>query len=93
MGGQFKIWIFKLYIVAYNQYPHWQNDFFLNRFLFWNCIFSHHLLWYCEMSSEIIHNVAYDNYDDFQHVNSIFSQNFISLFWGLFNDKTNLRVR
>jgi hypothetical protein len=28
---------------------------------------------YCDMSSEIIHNVAYDNYDDFQ-------QNFISLF-------------
>jgi hypothetical protein len=45
------------------------------------------------MSSEIIHNVAYDNYDDFQCVNSIFSQNFISLFWGLFNEKTNLMVR
>jgi hypothetical protein len=37
--------------------------------------------------------VAYDNYDDFQHVNFIFSQNFISLFLGLFNDKTDLRVR
>jgi hypothetical protein len=45
------------------------------------------------MSSEIIQNVAYDNYDDFQHVNFIFSQNFISLFWGLFNDETDLRVR
>jgi hypothetical protein len=32
------------------------------------------------MSSEIIQYVAYDNYDDFQHVNFIFSQNFISLF-------------
>jgi hypothetical protein len=32
-------------------------------------------------------------YDGFQHVNFIFSQNFISLFWGLFNDKTDLRVR
>jgi hypothetical protein len=31
------------------------------------------------MSSEIIESVAYDNYDDFQHVNFIFSQNFISL--------------
>jgi hypothetical protein len=40
------------------------------------------------MSSEIIQSVAYDNYDDFQHVNFIFSQNFISLFLGLFNDKT-----
>jgi hypothetical protein len=45
------------------------------------------------MSSEIIQNVAYDNYDDFQHVNFIFSQNCISLFWELFNDKTDLRVR
>jgi hypothetical protein len=31
------------------------------------------------MNSEIIQNVAYDNYDDFQHDNFIFSQNFISL--------------
>jgi hypothetical protein len=29
----------------------------------------------------------------FKHVNFIFSQNFISLFWGLFNDETELRVR
>jgi len=35
--------------------------------------------------------VAYDNYDDFQHVNAIFSQKFISLFLGLFNDKLDLR--
>jgi hypothetical protein len=45
------------------------------------------------MSTEIIQNVAYDNYDDFQHVNLIFSQNYISLFWGLFHDETDLRVR
>jgi len=45
------------------------------------------------MSGEIIQGVAYDNYDDFQHVDFIFSQNFISLFWGLFNGKTDLRVR
>jgi hypothetical protein len=32
------------------------------------------------MSSEIIHSVAYDNYDDFQHVNFIFSQNFVHYF-------------
>ncbi len=32
------------------------------------------------MSSEINQNVMYDNYDDFQHVNFVFSQNFISLF-------------
>jgi len=29
------------------------------------------------MSNEIIQSVIYDNYDDFQHVNLIFSQNFI----------------
>jgi len=45
------------------------------------------------MSSEIIQSVAYDNYDALQHVNFIFSQNFISLFWGLFNDEIHLRVR
>jgi hypothetical protein len=28
------------------------------------------------MSSEIIQSVAYDKYDDFQHVNLMFSQNF-----------------
>jgi len=44
------------------------------------------------MRSEIIHNVA-SNYDEFQHVNFIFSQIFISLFWGLFIDETDLRVR
>jgi hypothetical protein len=45
------------------------------------------------MTNEIIESVAYDNYDDFQHVNFIFSQNFISLFWQLNNDKNDLRVR
>jgi hypothetical protein len=45
------------------------------------------------MSSEIIQSVAYDNYDDFQHVNFIFSKKIVSLFWGLFNEETNLRVR
>jgi hypothetical protein len=48
----------------------------------------------CDMSSDnIIQNADYDNYNDFQCVNFIFSQNFISLFWGLFNDETDLRVR
>ncbi len=51
-------------------------DFILK---FRNYIYFHHLLQYCDLSSEIIQNVAYDNYDDFQHVNFIFSQNFISL--------------
>jgi hypothetical protein len=45
------------------------------------------------MSSEIIQSVVYDNYNDFQHSNFIFSQNFISLFWGLFNDKTELNAK
>jgi len=34
-----------------------------------------------------------NNYYDFEHVNFRFSQNFISLFCGLFNDETDLRVR
>jgi hypothetical protein len=62
-------------------------------FQFFNYIFSHHLLQYCDMSSEIIQNVASNNYNDFQHVNFIFFKIFISLFWGLFNNETNLRVR
>jgi hypothetical protein len=33
-----------------------------------------------DMNSEFIQNVTYDNYDDFQHDNFIFSQIFISLF-------------
>jgi hypothetical protein len=45
------------------------------------------------MSVEIIESVAYDNYDDVQHINFIFSQIFISLFLGLFNNETDLRVR
>jgi hypothetical protein len=45
------------------------------------------------MSNEIIQSVAYDNYDDFQHVNFVFSQIFISLFWWLFNDEIDLMVR
>ncbi len=45
------------------------------------------------MSNEIIPSLAYDNYDDFQHINNIISQIFISLFLGLFNDKSDVRVR
>jgi hypothetical protein len=43
------------------------------------------------MSSEIIQSVAYADYDDFQHVNFLFSQNFISLFSGLLMTKLILR--
>jgi hypothetical protein len=45
------------------------------------------------MSNEIIQSVAYDNYDGFQHMNAIFSQIFISLFLGLFNDESNARIK
>jgi hypothetical protein len=45
------------------------------------------------MSNEIIQSVAYDNSDDFQHINIIFSQNFISLCLKVFNNETDLRVR
>jgi hypothetical protein len=37
--------------------------------------------------------VAYDKYDDFQHINVIFLQIFISLSSELFNDETDLTVR
>jgi hypothetical protein len=43
-------------------------------------IYIYHLLQYCDMSSETIQCVANENYDDFQHLNFMFSQNFISLF-------------
>jgi hypothetical protein len=45
------------------------------------------------MRNEIIQSVSYDNYDDFQHIILIFSQNFISIFVGLFNVETDIRVR
>jgi len=46
------------------------------------------------MSGEIIQSVAYDNYDDFQHVNFLFSLNFITLFWGLLIiDEIDLMVK
>jgi hypothetical protein len=52
----------------------------------------HHLLEYCDKSGEIIQSTTYDNYDDFNMLTSYFSLNFISLFRGLFNEETNLRV-
>jgi len=44
------------------------------------------------MSSKIIQGVAYSSYNDFQHVNFIFSKKII-LFWGLSNDEIDLKVR
>jgi hypothetical protein len=49
-------------------------------FLIWIFFSPHHLLLYCDMSDEIVQSVAYDNYDEFQHVNFIFSQKIVSLF-------------
>ncbi len=45
------------------------------------------------MRIEIIQSVSYDNYDDFQHINVVFSQIFILLFLGLLVDEIDLRVR
>jgi hypothetical protein len=43
------------------------------------------------MNSEIVQNVAYDNYIDFQHDDFIFSPNFhFTSLRILFNDETNL---
>ncbi len=59
--------------LSLGQFPHWQNEFFFSRnefvLKFWNYIFFHHLPSNCDMSREIIQNVAFRNYDDFQHVN------------------------
>jgi hypothetical protein len=43
------------------------------------------------MSSEIIQSVAYDNYDDFQHVNFTVSQIFIDDFEDYLMTKLTLR--
>jgi hypothetical protein len=45
------------------------------------------------MRSEIIQIVACDNYDGFQGFRDMFSQDFILLIWGLFNDETNPRAK
>jgi hypothetical protein len=44
------------------------------QFFFKNYVFFHHLLKHCDMNSEIIKSVAYDNYDDFQHQLYIFTK-------------------
>jgi hypothetical protein len=44
-------------------------DSFIN---FFKYIIFHHVLLYCDMSSEIIQCVAFNNYDDFQNVDFIF---------------------
>ncbi len=43
------------------------------------------------MGSEIIQSVAYDNYDDFQHVNFIFSQKKFHYFEDYLITKLTLR--
>jgi len=50
----------------------------------------HELLWCCHMSNEIIQNITDDNYDNFQHLDLIFSH-FCWII--LFNNKIDLKVR
>ncbi len=45
------------------------------------------------LSYEVVKILFYDNYNDFQNLNFMFSQNLVSLFRELFNGKTDLRVR
>jgi hypothetical protein len=72
------------------------NNISKNEFLFWSFfeIIYFSIIYYAIVMwvVKLFRGVAYDNYDDFQHVNLIFSQNFISLFWGSFNGETDLRV-
>jgi hypothetical protein len=42
---------------------------------------------------KLFRSVKNHNYDDFQYDNFMFSQKFISLFWRLFDDETDLSVR
>jgi hypothetical protein len=56
--------------------------FFNFEIIYFSIIYYNILIWVVKL----IQSVAYDNYDDFQHFTFMFSQNFISLFWGLFND-------
>jgi hypothetical protein len=39
----------------------------------------------------VIQNVAYDNYDNFEDGNVIFSKKTISRFWKLFNDEIDIK--
>jgi hypothetical protein len=64
----------------------------MNSFLVFEIIYFSIIYCNIDMSSEIIQSVAHGNYDDFQHVNFIFSQYSSSLFWGLFNAETDLSV-
>jgi hypothetical protein len=43
--------------------------------------------------NEIIHIVAYNNYANSQQLDIIFSQEFVSIFTGLLNDKIDPKVR
>jgi hypothetical protein len=62
-----------------NNYYFSKNEYYF--LMLENYIIFHHLLQYCDMCSEIIQSVAYDNYDDdFQHANFIFSQNQVFFF-------------
>jgi hypothetical protein len=45
------------------------------------------------MRIDFLKIVANDNYNNFQHLTFIFSQKIISLFWKLFTDELNIRVR
>jgi hypothetical protein len=63
----------------------------MNSFL--NYIFFHHLLSYCDMSREIIQSVAYDNYDDFQHVNFVFHKFSFHYFEDYLMTKLTLGIR
>jgi hypothetical protein len=69
------------------------NNWFFNKILLFHKFkinIFHDLLWYCHMRIEIIQIVTYNNYDDFQHLNFIYWQKIISL-W--FNDEIDCKVR
>ncbi len=93
------IWLNTHFFISHNEhtqfwyYCNLKSIFTFTKWIFFNYKIFHRLLWYCHMSSEIIQSVTYDNYNDFQYANFIFSQIFISLFWGLFNHEIDLRKK
>jgi hypothetical protein len=65
------------------------NLYFNFKIIIYSIIYYNIVIWVMKLFI----SAAYDKLRWFQHVNFIFSQNFVSLFWGLFNDKTDRRVR
>jgi hypothetical protein len=61
----------------------------MNLFFNFNFNVFHHLLQYCDLSSENIQSVVYCNYDDFQYANFIF---FTIILFHYFEDNLMMKL-